>query len=175
MFKIRDTFEPCQNPQKWTSTFRNILLYSIKRVLMNLPLVLNLSTAKLELYKQLGIEPNFTTAYHPQTNGQTKKNKPGEHYLHLFINYHQSDWHEWLPTAEFTYNDWVDSAMKVTPFFADMGCHPYKGAAPKETSSNPTAQEFADKMRNVWEEVGSVLKKAAEDMTHWYTDFSAKA
>jgi len=122
-----------------------------------------------ELYKQLGIEANFTTAYHPQTNGQTERtNQETEHYLHLFINYHQSDWHEWLPTAEFAYNDRVHSATKVTPFFADMGRHPYKGTAPKEKSSNPSAQEFADNMRKVRDEVGSALKKAAEDMTRYY-------
>lgn len=49
-----------------------------------------------------------------------------------------------------------------------MGRHPYKGTAPKDASPNPTAQEFADKMREVREEVGSALKKAAEDMTRYY-------
>lgn len=49
-----------------------------------------------------------------------------------------------------------------------MGRHPYKGTAPKEPSSNPSAQEFADNMKKVQEEVGSALKKAVEDMTRYY-------
>ena len=35
-----------------------------------------------ELYKLIGIKSNFTTAYHPQTNGQTERmNQEIEHYL----------------------------------------------------------------------------------------------
>ena len=118
-----------------------------------------------ELYRLLGIEANYTTAYHPQTNGQSERtNQEIEHYLRLFINYHQSDWHEWLPLMEFVYNDRVHSATKTTPFFADNGRHPYKGINPKIQSDNPTAQAFANEMRKIREEVNSALKKAAEDM-----------
>jgi hypothetical protein len=121
------------------------------------------------LYQLLGIEGNYTTAYHPQTNGQSeRKNQEIEHYLCLFINYHQSDWHEWLPLAEFVYNDRVHSATKVTPFYADNGRHPYKGTAPKTESKNPTAQEFADNMKQIRDEVGAALKKANEVMKKYY-------
>ncbi|KAF8829214.1 hypothetical protein HHX47_DHR3000714 [Lentinula edodes] len=122
-----------------------------------------------ELYKLLGIESNYTTAYHPQTNGQTEWiNQEIEHYIRLFVNHHQNDWHEWLPMMEFAYNDRVHSATKVSPFYADNGRHPYKGTTPKMTSQNPTAQEFADSMKRIREEVGSALKKAAEDMKRQY-------
>ena len=75
-----------------------------------------------ELYKLLSITANFTTAYHPQTNGQSERtNQEIEQYLRLFINFHQSNWDEWLLLAEFAYNDRVHSATKVTPFYADNG------------------------------------------------------
>ena len=122
-----------------------------------------------ELYKLLGIQVNFTTAYHPQTNGSTERvNQEIENYLRIFINYHQSDWDEWLPLAEFAYNDRVHSATGVSPFFADSGRHPYKGTAPQTKSSNPTAQEFADGMKKVQEEVGAALKKSSEAMKRFY-------
>lgn len=122
-----------------------------------------------ELYRLLGIEGNFTTAYHPQTNGQTERmNQEIEHYLRVFINYHQNDWHEWLPMAEFVYNDREHSATKVTPFFADNGRHPYKGTSPRVQSTNNTAQKFANSMRKVREEVSAALEKAAADMTKHY-------
>ena len=51
-----------------------------------------------EIYKLIGIEGNYMTAYHPQTNGRMERmNQEIEHYLQLYINYKQNDWHEWLP------------------------------------------------------------------------------
>ena len=59
-----------------------------------------------EIYKLIGIEGNYMTAYHPQTNGQMEHmNQEIEHYLQLYINYKQNDWHEWLPICKFVYND----------------------------------------------------------------------
>ena len=69
---------------------------------------------------------------------------------------------------EFVYNNRVHSATHVTPFYADTGRHPYKGTAPKTVSANPTAQAFAAQMTKIREEIGSALKKAAEDMKHYY-------
>ena len=48
-----------------------------------------------ELYKVLHIEGNPSTAYHSQTNGQTECiNQAIEQYLHLYVDYKQSDWAE---------------------------------------------------------------------------------
>ena len=71
-----------------------------------------------ELYLQLGITSNASTAYHPQTDGQTERlNQEVKHYLWVFTNYHQSDWSEWLVLAEFSYNDKVHSCPWATPPF----------------------------------------------------------
>src|SRR5215469_6394837 len=122
-----------------------------------------------ELYRLLGVEANYTTAYHPRTNGQTERlNQEIEVYLRLFINYHQNDWHEWLPLMEFVYNDREHSATKVSPFYADNGRHPYKGTSAKLTSSNPSAQEFANNMKRIREEVSAALTKAAGEMKRQY-------
>ena len=131
-----------------------------------------------EIYKLIGIEGNYTTAYHPQTNGQTERmNQEIEHYLRLYINYKQNDWHEWLPICEFVYNDRVHSATKVTPFFADMGRHPYKGTQPKPVyqSNVQSAQDFANSLTKVQDEVGAALKKAAEDMSKYYDKKRSKS
>jgi len=59
-----------------------------------------------ELCSQLGVERNSSTAYHPQTNGQTERvNQELEEYLRLYCNYKQNDWAEWLLIAEFSYNN----------------------------------------------------------------------
>jgi len=48
-----------------------------------------------ELCSQLGVERNPSTAYHPQTDGQTERvNQELEQYLRLYCNYRQNDWAE---------------------------------------------------------------------------------
>ncbi|KAF8660929.1 hypothetical protein AX16_001521 [Volvariella volvacea WC 439] len=80
------------------------------------------------LYSLLGIEPNYSTAWHPQTNGQAERlNQHVEQYLRLYVDYHQENWVEWLAIAEFTYNDRENASTGKTPFFINHGIHPYKG------------------------------------------------
>lgn len=67
-----------------------------------------LFTSKLwnSLCQILGIKQNLSTAYHPQTDGQTERtNQTLEQYLRMFINYDQDDWVEWLPLSEFVFNN----------------------------------------------------------------------
>jgi len=48
-----------------------------------------------ELCSRLRIERNPSTAYHPQTDGQTEQgNQELEQYLQLYCNYRQNDWAE---------------------------------------------------------------------------------
>ncbi|MBW0537703.1 hypothetical protein O181_077418 [Austropuccinia psidii MF-1] len=56
--------------------------------------------------QQLKISRNLSTAYHPETDGQTERvNQILEQYLWLYVSYHQEDWNIWLPLAEFAYNN----------------------------------------------------------------------
>jgi hypothetical protein len=58
------------------------------------------------LYQNLGIEANPSTAYHPQTDGQTEwVNQELEEYLRIYVNERQNDWVDWLPIAQFCHND----------------------------------------------------------------------
>ena len=75
--------------------------------------------------KLLGIKGNLSNAYHPQTDGQTEQvNQILEQYLCLYINYQQDNWVNFLPLAEFAYNNTAHSATSLTPFFANKGIHP---------------------------------------------------
>lgn len=122
-----------------------------------------------ELYKLLGIEGNPSTAYHPQTDGQTERvNQEVEIYLRAFVNHHQSDWVEWLALAEFAYNNREHSSTKQSPFFVNYGRHPYQGTSPKRESNNESAQDFAQRMASVHKEAQLALKEAATEMKKYY-------
>ena len=77
------------------------------------------------LSKLLQFKLNFSTAYHPQTDGQTERtNQIVEQYLRIYCSYQQDDWSSFLPLAEFAYNNTSHSATQVSPFFANKGYHP---------------------------------------------------
>ncbi|CCO34997.1 Retrotransposable element Tf2 155 kDa protein type 2 [Rhizoctonia solani AG-1 IB] len=68
------------------------------------------------LYKALHIAPSYSTAYHPQSDGQTEiKNQWLEAYLCPLINHRQSDWVDWLPLAEFAHNNARSEATGKSP------------------------------------------------------------
>jgi len=75
-----------------------------------------------ELNAMLGIDSKLSTAFHPQTDGQTERmNQELEQYLRMFIDHRQEQWPEWLGTAEFAYNNKVQTSTKVLPFMANNG------------------------------------------------------
>ena len=117
-----------------------------------------------ELCNALGIERNLSTAYHPQTDGQTERiNQEVEAYLRNFVNYRQNDWADWLSMAEFHYNDKTHSATKNTPFFLTYGVHPWKGNLTVETL-NPSANAFTSDLAKVREEAKSAMEENNEMM-----------
>lgn len=96
------------------------------------------------LYKRLGIKPAFSTAYHPQTDGQTERvNQTVEHFLKGYVTHEQDDWALWLPMAEFAYNNAKHSATGKSPFQAVYGRDPTM--SPSSVSSNsPEADNHAE-------------------------------
>jgi hypothetical protein len=73
----------------------------------------------------LDIKLDFSTAYHPETDGQTERtNQTLEQYLRMYANYQQDDWYRLLPLAEFAYNNANSETTGVSPFFANKGYHP---------------------------------------------------
>jgi hypothetical protein len=90
-----------------------------------------------ELYKLLGIKLALSTAYHPQTDGQTEHvNQVLEGYLRTFTSRQQDNWDNLLPSGEFHYNNSVHSLTQQTPFMLDTGRNPHMGFEPQQPCSN---------------------------------------
>ena len=123
-----------------------------------------------ELFRLLGIEAASSTAYHPQTDGQTERvNQELEQFLQIFVGERQDDWYSLLPLAEFSYNNHVHSSTQQTPFLLDTGRHPRMGFEPHQPPSKVEAvNEFTDRMKNTLEEAKSALVKAKDDMAKYY-------
>jgi len=114
----------------------------------------------------LKIDPQKSTAFYPQMDGQTERmNQTLEAYLRIFCNYNQNDWFELLPLAEFAYNNAVQESTKMSPFFANYGFHPYFVAESRPTSTSsshaaPAAEEFTSYLHDIHERLVQNVKHA---------------
>jgi len=100
----------------------------------------------------LGIRLHFMSGYHPQGDGQTERiNQVLEQYLRIHCNYQQDDWSDWLPVAEFAYNNAESSSTSMTPFFANKGYHPELPTYPDRLSTSPDAHKFVVSLAEIHE------------------------
>ena len=122
-----------------------------------------------ELYSQLQIEGNPSTAYHPETDGQTERiNVWVEQYLHIYIYHWQLDWVEWLSIVEFAHNQIFSSATTFSPFLLNYGQQPQSGFVQKGKERNLAANEFVEEMKSTQQIAKSILKMALYDMKQFH-------
>lgn len=78
-----------------------------------------------ELFTLAGTELRMSSAYHPQSDGQTERvNQCLEAYLRCFVQGCPKQWVSWLHLAEFWYNTCYHSALGSTPFQVLYGHSP---------------------------------------------------
>ena len=87
---------------------------------------------------------HFTSGYHPEGDGQTKRaNQTLKQYLWSYCNYQQDNWPKLLPLAEFTYNNAPSATTRVSPFFTNKGYHPNISVYPERDMTSARAHEYA--------------------------------
>ncbi|WVZ50867.1 hypothetical protein U9M48_002078, partial [Paspalum notatum var. saurae] len=70
-----------------------------------------------DLFKMAGVKLRLSTAFHPQTDGQSEvTNRTIAKYLRCTTGDRPLAWLDWLPWAEFCYNTFHHTALKATPF-----------------------------------------------------------
>ena len=118
------------------------------------------------LFQTLGIQHSMSSAFHPQSNGQTERtNQSIEQYLRCFVNYEQSNWIDLLPFAEFAFNNSISSATNHTPFETNNGFHPRMDFFLKTPSiDNPSATTFVKRIVDIQERVHTALIRSKELM-----------
>jgi transposase InsO family protein len=74
------------------------------------------------LFKGFGTNINFSTAYHPQTDGQTERvNRIIEDMLRMYVMDKPSKWEDYLHLVEFAYNKGYQASLRMSPFEALYG------------------------------------------------------
>ena len=113
----------------------------------------------------LGIKRKLSTAFHLQSDGQTKRqNSAIEAYFWALVNYEQNDWARLLPMAEFAYNNAKNASNGHTLFELNCGFHPrsfYKKDVDLRSRSR-TKDKLTTKLRDLMSVCRENLQHAQE-------------
>lgn len=78
-----------------------------------------------ELFALQGVVLNFSSAYHPQSDGHTEVvNQCLESYLRCMCCDRPHLWSKWIPLSEYWYNTTFHTSSQLTPFEAVYGQPP---------------------------------------------------
>ncbi len=122
------------------------------------------------LMAALGTKRKLSTAFHPQTDGQTERtNQTMEAYLRCYVNYKQNNWVDLLPLAQFAFNSAESEGTGVTPFFANYGFTPkaYKTPLP-DSADAQEAKVKAEELLNLHQELATDIKFIAQRAAIYY-------
>ncbi len=128
-------------------------------------------TAKLwnELWKLLGTKLNMSTAYHPQTDGQTERaNRVLEDVLRNYVSVQQDDWDEHLTACEIAVNNSIQVSTKFTPYYLNYGDHPsFPSAIQFDSVSNQSVYELMSQLQHNIGIAKSNINDAIERQQHY--------
>jgi hypothetical protein len=111
-----------------------------------------------ELCRLVGTQQRMSTAYHPQTDGQTERtNRTIEEVLRHYVGQSQTDWEELLPMAEYAINSSKHESTQETPFFLNYGQHP---RSPVELAVQLARPERCPEAKGLVERIQAAVQKA---------------
>ncbi|MBW0519746.1 hypothetical protein O181_059461 [Austropuccinia psidii MF-1] len=111
-----------------------------------------------QLSQKLKLSRDLSTAFHPETYGQTERVKQIlDIYLWMYVSYHQDE-HTWHPLAEFAYNNVEHSSTKQSPFFTSYGRNPIFDSI--HISQDSPAGKLSKKLQSVQQGVKQELESA---------------
>ncbi|KAL5510913.1 hypothetical protein ACEPAG_4670 [Sanghuangporus baumii] len=118
-----------------------------------------------EFCRLINVDWKTSTAYHPQTDGQTERlNQELEQYLRCYVSYRQTDWAEYIDIAEFAYNNRKHSTTHQSPFYTLYGWHPHLDVAETGDSNVPEAIDHLEELQQVQQEAYNSIRQANEAM-----------
>eukprot|EP00798_Chlamydomonas_sp_ICE-L_P001723 gene1723-biopygen14553 len=96
-----------------------------------------------ELQRLMGTRQAFSTAFHPQTEGQTERmNRVIEDMIRHHVGPYHNDWDQSLALVEFAINNSWQEFIQNTPFRAYLGYDPRTPMAAEVDSKCPAAKSW---------------------------------
>jgi hypothetical protein len=123
------------------------------------------------LFKGFRTNLNFSTTYHPESDGQTERvNRVIEDMLRMYVMDKPSRWEDYLHLVEFAYNNGYHASLKMSPFEALYGrkCNTpvsWDNPADRVVVGPELLKEMEDQMIKIKQNL-----KAAQDRQKSYAD-----
>jgi hypothetical protein len=122
-----------------------------------------------ELLRLLGTKQCMSTAFHPQSDGQTERiNRVMEDMLRHYVGARHDDWDDCLTAAEFAINNSYQASIQTTPFRMIYGIDPQLPLSVGRDSKVRKAQEFADKMAEGLADAKKAMEAAQQRQKRGY-------
>jgi transposase InsO family protein len=122
--------------------------------------------------KALGTDSLLSSAYRPQTDGQTERmNRVLEEMLRSFTAPSTANWDKLLPMAEFAVNNAVNRSTGSSPFFLNYGRHPgtpFNKGLPNRYSMHSAAKGATDDLREALLRAKSAMDTAQQRQAAYY-------
>lgn len=123
-----------------------------------------------EVCRLLGVKQLLSTAFHPETDGQTERaNRVLEELLRHYVSTDQKDWDRLLPVAEFAVNNAWHESVQNTPFFLNYGQHPLTPVTVDTDRRVPAADNFTTGIQEALKRSKQLLE-AAQQRQKAYAD-----
>jgi hypothetical protein len=120
-----------------------------------------------KVWEQLGTDLRLSTAYHPQSDGQTERvNRELEQQLRWHADKTGTNWKEWLSVVEMQYNSTQHSSTNKTPF--EMNGTNWKDPfalalqKPGTETKGDGAEDMLRELRITWEDARQVMLRQRE-------------
>ena len=127
------------------------------------------STFAAELAHILKYDLKLSTAYHPQTDGETERvNQEVEMYLQMFCQGQPDKWSELIPMAEFAHNSATHLSMQKSPFSLILRYEPRDYPKIGQTFL-PSLENRVTLLEQARDEAQAAHKKAQQSMKEWMT------
>ena len=102
------------------------------------------------LFSSFHTKLNLSSAYHPQTDGQTERtHRTIEQILRAFVHRQHSSWLRFLPHAEFSYNNLQHSSTGFSPFEALYGFQPLTPVSLIEPPPSDNSDSHDENLQNI--------------------------
>jgi hypothetical protein len=141
-------------------------LHGLPKVIISYRDPIFTSTLWKELFRLTDTQLLMSSAYHPQTDGQTERlNQCLEGFLRCTVHSCPNKWSKWLPVAEFWYNTSYHSALGASPFQILYGHSPrHLGISAMNLDTIPDLDQWLKSRELLTKIVQQELQRAQQRM-----------